>query len=190
MSERWTIIQALSWLATGEALDMRQYIEKGEPDLDQQRVCYAARDGSIKVSGYPGIGARLNGVPREFGHSVQIDPNAFVDASISFYGLSYLRNPRGLSVFYDLKVDRDEFAKWANSGKRESIKSRAKLANVPPKKPGPKGNKTRAIIEQMKTIDRSKLEGMNDEEMVAAFGGVRSTCQNARKIALSEMGNK
>jgi hypothetical protein len=186
MTRDWSIIEALTWLATGEALDMRQYIEKGEPDIDEQRVCSAARDGSIKVLGSPGVGARLNGVPREFGHPVQIDSNAFVDASISFYGLSYLRNPRGLSVFYHLKVDRDEFAKWANSRDRQSLKSKVKLIKVSLKKAGPKAIKGDRIIAAMRAMDRANLGAMKDEELAAHFGASKSHCVNLRTFVLAE----
>jgi hypothetical protein len=184
--DHWSIIKALTWLATGEALDMRQYIEKGEPDLDQQRVCNAARDDRLKILGCPGIGARLNGVPREFGHPVRIDPNAFVDASISFYGLSYLRNPRGLSVFYHLTVDSAEFAKWANSRDAQSLKSKVKLIKAPSKKTGPKGIKGERIKAEMRAMDRADLDAMKDEELAAQFGASKSHCVNLRTIVLAE----
>jgi hypothetical protein len=186
VSERWTIIQALSWLATGEALDLRQYIEKDEPDLDGGRVCKAALAGQIEVLGCPGVGSRDGIIHREFGHPTRIDPNAFVDASISFYGLSYLQNPRGLPVFYHLIVDRDKFARWANSAPKESIRSKVAKVNAATKKRGPKGTKTKEIIALMRVMDRAELEDMKGVQMEARFGASRSVCEDARKIALSE----
>jgi hypothetical protein len=162
------------------------------PDVAYEKILAAIKDKKLPAR------ARMVNFYDDEDDEVEVLPISFwevTDPSINFEeatarsiniaeGYSFIENVRDLEF-----SERHLFDLWPKPAKpSQSMKSRAKLANVPQKTRGRKGkNVTQGIIDRMKVMSRTALEAMNDEEMVATFGGVRSTCQTARKIALAKM---